>query len=242
MQDEREKVTELLKSGKYYDEAIKWYNSRYVMAKTQVASMALCALIALTFFIVSFVSTVSIFPLSYSETFDVNRQVALTEGMTVRPIGDRREDPSVAYLKYMLKQYVRSREEYNPSKTDRNFNFVIDLSSDSIFVDYLALADKTQNPNHPVWQYGSQAIKEIFVNDINLIDLDPKLKNFDPNKQYKANIKFVSSLLFVDNLQTQEKYEAEVTFKFDPIILNQQTNEIKQLPKLLITDYKTKKL
>jgi type IV secretion system protein VirB8 len=242
MNDEREKATELLKSGKYYHEAMKWYNFRYIMPKTQVACMAVCAIIALAFFMVSLISTINIFPLSYSQTFDVNRQISMTEGMTVRPIGDKKEDPSFAYLKYMLNQYVKAREEYNPSKVDRNFNFVIELSDEIIFMDYLALSDKTQNPNHPVWQYGSQAIKEIFVTKTSLIDIDPKLKNFDPNKQHKATINFVSSLLFVDNLQTQEKNQANITFKLQPIILDQVTNEIKQLPKLVVTDYKTKRL
>ena len=75
-----------------------------------------------------------------------------------------------------------------------------------------------------------------------MTDLDAKLKNYVADKVYTANINFVSSLLFVDNLQTQEKFQAEIKFQFEPIIIDQKTGKIKQLPKLVITDYKTKKL
>lgn len=242
MQDEREKATELLKSGEYYSEALKWYNSRYITPKSQLTAMSVFAILAIFCFFVSIVATVGIFPLSDEQSFFVNRPLEFDEGIVINEIGDKTQDPSISYLKYMLSNYVSSREEYNPANIERNFNFVIELSSDAIFLDYLTIADQNQNPNHPVWQYGSQAIREIFISRASIVDLQPQLENYNKDTEYTAKVTFVSSLLFVDNLQTQEKHEADIKFTFNPIILDQESGEIKQLPNMVVTDYKTRKL
>jgi len=242
MQDEREKVVELIKTGKYYDEALKWYNSRYIMPKTQLATVAIFGAIAIFLFFVSLITTIGIFPLQHEETFSIDRELKINEGMIVKDIGEKKENASYAYLKYMLAEYVKSREEYYPNRSERDYKFVIEISSDPVFIDYMTLADKNTNPNHPVWLYGTQAIREIFPSKTDISELMPDLKNYVADKEYIANISFVSSLLFIDNLQTQEKFEATVKFKFEPIAIDQKTAEIKQLPKLTITDYKTKKL
>ena len=243
MQDEREKAVELLKSGKYYDEALKWYASRYIMPKTQLATMVVFAAIALYFLFISIVSTIYILPLSRTETFMLNRQLKNSEAIVIRQIGNKQEDASVSYLKYMLAEYVKSREEYNPNRTDRNFNFVVEVSSDDIFMDYLNLSDKNKNPNHPERLYANQAIKEIFVTATSVPGIHPKLKNFVADQEYIANISFMSSLLFVDNTQEKQgEFEATIKFRFEPVDVDQESDEIKELPKLVITDYKTKKL
>lgn len=242
MQDEREKVSELIKSGKYYDEALKWYNSRYTTPKSQLVTMSIFAMVAVFAFFVSVTTTISIFPLTDEESYYVERELKFTEAMKVSRIGKDGENATISYLKFMLGEYVKSREEYNPANINRNFNFIIELSDEKIFMDYLAIADQNKNPNHPVWQYGSRAIKEIFVTKISLTDIDPKLKNYQEDAEYTAKVSFVSSLLFSDNLEQKEKSEATVKFRFSPIDIDQETNEIKQLPKLLVTDYKTNKL
>lgn len=242
MDEEREKATELLKSGKYYAEALKWYNARYTTPKTQLACAVVFAAIAIVFLFTSMVTTISILPLTYKEEFDLYREITPTESVELKEIGEKGENSTRVWLKYMLSEYVKAREEYDPNHVERNFNFVASLSSDEKFMDYMILADQNQNPNHPIWLYGSQAIKDIFISKTVFNDLDRKLKNFEANKEYSVTINFISSLLFVDNMQTQERHQAEIKFIFQPIILDQKTNKIKQLPSLVVTDYKTKKL
>jgi type IV secretory pathway component VirB8 len=212
------------------------------MPKSQLVSMSIFAAVVFFAFIISTITTISIFPLTKEQSFMVHRELDFDEGMTVKRIGKDDENATISYLKYLLGEYVQAREEYNPANIERNFNFVIELSDDKIFMDYLAVADQNKNPNHPVWQYGSRAIKEIFVTKTELAGIEPKLENYNQDTEYTAKINFISSLLFIDNLEQQEKMQADVKFKFEPIIIDQKTSEIKQLPKLVITDYKTMKL
>ncbi len=242
MQDEREKASELMKSGKYYDEALKWYNSRYITPKSQLAIIAFLSLLAMLTVIVSISTTLSIFPLSKKEGLSIHRTFDFNEHLALNEIGKKGQNASISYLEFMLGKYVEAREEYDPRKIDSNFNFVIELSDDQIFVDYLAIADPNQNPNHPVWQYGSRAIKDIAVTKKSLKGLHPQLQNHDTAKEYSASIKFQSTLFFSDNAQANEKLVADIKFIFTPIEVNQETNEIKELPKVVVTDYKTRKL
>ena len=87
MQDEREKAVELLKNGKYYDEALKWYNSRYITPKSQLVIMTVFAFVALLAFFISVATTISIFPLSSRESFLIERELKFNEGIVISEIG-----------------------------------------------------------------------------------------------------------------------------------------------------------
>lgn len=242
MEDEREKATELLKSGRYYDEAMKWYKSRYIFPKTQIAYLLILASASVVFTLVSISGTLSIFPLKDRSEIIVKRPLRPNERMAVKPIGNPREEASIGYLKFMLKEYVIAREEYNPKKLDRDFSFVVETSSDEIFTEYLAIADQNQNPNHPVWQYGTQVIKDISVTKIEIPELDSQLETYVADKEYTAIVSYTSALVFADNLEQKQKMQSELKFKFRKITVDQNTNSIKELPKLQITSYKTKQL
>lgn len=242
MEEEREKATELIKSGRYYDEALRWYSSRYIFPKTQVAYLAVLACVAIFMLFTSLTTTMGLLPLESSTNIVIQRPTRIDEAMALKSIGEPREEATIGYLKFLLSEYVRAREEYSPQRLERDFNFVVELSNDEIFMNYLAIADQSQNPDHPVWKYGSQVIKNAYIRKIQILGLDKKLETFEANKQYQAIIDFDSSLIFEDNLEQKQKMQAEISFKFEKIIVDQNTNAIKQLPKLQITAYKTKQL
>lgn len=244
MQDEREKAKELLKNGEYYGEALKWYNSRYITPRSQLAIFSLFMFAGVISLLVSLVTTIGVFPLSDKQSFVIARELKFNEGITVAQIGKTKDNPNSAFINLMLDKYVVAREEYIPSNVDYNFNFIIEQTSEDIFMDYLEIADKNQNPNHPVWQYGSQAVRNIQVTRISLagVNNNSDFAQKEEGAVYNSTVNFVSSLLFIDNIQKQQKYEADISFKYTPIIIDQDTAEIKQLPKIVITDYKSRKL
>jgi type IV secretory pathway component VirB8 len=151
-----------------------------------------------------------------------------------------RDSATSAYIKYMLQEFVVSYEEYRESKIDRNQQFVIQNAVENISTEYLLANDKS-NPDAPIVKYGKQATEFIYV-DPNTINFAKKIKETmkEGERDGQATLIFVSALAFSDSTRRDNNFEANIKFKYKELIVDQVTHEIKQLPQIIITDYKTK--
>lgn len=239
--EENKKITsDLFEHNAYYKESLKWYNAIFVEPKTQLVMSAGFCLLALSAFVICLIGTLSILPLTEKIGMELPRPFNTQERITLASVGNSHEEASISYVRYLIGQYTRAREEYIPSKIEQNFYFVVENSSEDEFYEYQTIADPEKNPNHPVWQYGSQTTKRITPKKVTIKDLEEDLSDYDTNKEYTALVNFVSNIEFADGQKKDSKEKAEVKFKFMPIIVDQDTAKITQLPKLIITDYKLK--
>ncbi|PIR31944.1 MAG: hypothetical protein COV36_06130 [Alphaproteobacteria bacterium CG11_big_fil_rev_8_21_14_0_20_44_7] len=242
MDEEKKIVAEMIESGTYYDEALSWYNSIHVRPRTQIAQLIILLLLSLTFLGIAGIAFFKIFPIDKEVGFVIERPYSPEEDISIKELSKHGGAATEGVVKYYLTEYIKSREEYNDERLDRNFRFVTDLSDDKVFEQFLTESDMRQNPNHPVLLYGKNARKKIFIDKVNLIDLPKEGTQIDTNKEYRAIINYSVSLIFIDNTQQITSHQADISFKYKEIIVDQNTHEIKQLPELIITDYKTKEI
>ena len=241
MENREKLVSEKVRSGEYYSDALNWYNSKFVRPKTDFVHISILAGLCVFLFFVSLVTFSSIFPITSSEPFIVSESLDLDESISISEIGIDDKNPTTGVLSFLLKEYVKSREEYIEDSSSRNFLFVSGLSSEKIFDEVLEERDPN-NPNNPALLYGKQATIEIDVQKAVLPIFPKSGMQLDFEKEYKAKVNYRSSLIFVSGDIESKKMQADITFKYKEILVDQENHEIKQLPELVVTGYKTKQL
>ena len=241
MDDHQQLTNEKVKSGEYYKDALEWYNSRFVRPKTELVHSLIIAATCLFLFFVTLLTFLSIFPLETKEKLILSAELQGNEIVTTKSLDFDKKNPTIGIIHYTLREYVKSREEYIEERINRNFRYVTEVSDENVFDEYIQQTDLS-NPNNPILLYGKQAKIEVEVARVQLPKLPPLEKQVDPNKEYKAKIRYILNLLFLDNDGESRKMQADITFKYKELKIDQETHEIKQLPEIIITGYKTRQL
>lgn len=241
MEEYKNIVNEKIKSGEYFSEALSWYNSRFVRPKTDLIHMSLMAAICIFLFIVSVITFATIFPITKKESFIVSRALNASESIKISALNTNVKNPTLGVLTFLIREYVTSREEYLEERINRNFRFVTELSDENVFDLYMNETD-ISNPNNPILLYGNQAKIDVKITKLIMPKLPEPSTQIDFDKEYKAKVLFTSNLKFLDGDSESRKMQADVTFKYKEISVNQKTHVIKQLPELIVTGYKTRQL
>lgn len=241
MKKEEEIIAEMLASGEYYQEGLKWYNSRYIRPKTQLVHMSIFAFIALGFFLITLVTFSRIFPLTDHVGFTIERNFDKKEVLRIKSIGNAEKNATLGVLNFYISEYVKSREEFIEDNINRNFKFVTEISNDAVFDEFMYETD-ISNPENPIYTLGRQVQRKIKVLGLKLPPLPIEGMQINSDIIYNAQVKYLETLVYLDGTEEFNERLANVSFKYKEIIVDQQTHDIKQLPEVVITDYKTREL
>ena len=239
--EQNQAVSHKIKNGEYFREAMQWYNAKFVRPQSEVAQMGAFAVIAIIIIVTGMLSFFSLFPLAKNQAIIVGYDVADGHNVSIAKMVLERDSPTEGYVKYMLAEFVKAHEGYSQARFDRNKNIILNNSKESIFMDY-SMANDEYNAESPIVQIGmTGSIKvDINKNDIKLIDF--KKEDFQKGaKNGKAKIIFYKQINR-EGTQSVESKKASISFQYQEIIVDQKTHEIIQLPKIIITDYKTSSL
>jgi len=234
MDKEAEIVAKKIESGSYYPEAMNWFHTKFTRPRTEFVYFSIICLIAVLAFFTGLAAFMEIFPLSPGKNFVLGRSITSGDNITIRSIQEKGETANDSIMKFMLSQYVRAREEYIEERLDRNFRVVKTFSGDTVFGEYTEQTS-ISNPQNPVILYGKQATKDIILNDINLVDALGKPAH--DAKVVRAIVNYTTTLTYLsDNTQDATQYEADISFNFRQITVDQ--GKISQKPEMKITSYK----
>lgn len=238
-EEEKRLVAEKVNSGSYFAEGVNWYNSRFIKPQTEFIQSTVLALIAVAIFTTGFYAFIQLFPLKQGSAILLSEEIQAHENVSVNKIMGDRETPTQAYIKFMLQEFVKTFEEYRVEKIERNQQFILQIAAENLSAEYI-LANDRSNPDAPIVKYGNQGLKAVYV-DPDTITLSKEITETAQTKTQEATAKlgFVATLL-LNNNQQSTTYEADIKFQYKEMIIDQKTHEIKQLPQIIITDYKIK--
>lgn len=237
--DNKKLITEKIDSGEYFKEGLSWYNSRFIKPQTEFIQMSICAVVAVFIFLTGAYAFSELFPLSRGAAIILPSNLTADQDMRVSRMMDERDSPTQAYVKFMLMEFTKAHEEYRVENLDKNQQFVIQNAVESISSEYIILNDRS-NPDSPIVKYGKSAVLAVYVDPDSIVLVTPIIDDMKfGQKDCSVKLQFSSTLYFNDSNRTTS-YEADIKFKYKELIIDQVTHEIKQLPQIIITDYKTK--
>jgi type IV secretory pathway component VirB8 len=203
--------------------------------------LIICAM-ALSAFGIGIASFAKIFPLSPEVPMAIYRPLEVEDFISLKHMGEKRSsNVNQSFAKFFLGEYVKSREEYQEKKLDRNFNFVATLSSPEVF-DNFSAETSLENPNNPKLVYGNKAEIYIDIYRTTLVNEANIKAPEDSNDLSKAIVIYSAIVVFDDGTQQVTNHQADISFQYKQIIVDQKDNSITQKPELVVTSYKTKSL
>jgi len=241
-EQERKLVSDMIRSGAYYDEALKWFHALYTKPRTDLSLMTIIGAVAIFAFLVGFAAFVSFFPIVDQRGIIISRELVPNDYITINEIKKKGDTTDSAFIKFLLEEYTVSREEYilqdplNSRKdiAQKDYTFVVTHSSNEVIEQYID-ENSPSNPQNPRLKYGNNAQRLIYVNSVKLFDAAGKPTN--TKNAVKAVVVFADS-------SPPSYFQADISFQYKGIVVDQKTGKVPDdgIPDILITSYQTKSM
>ena len=203
-------IIQMVKSGKYYQDAYDWYADKYLKPSSQ---RFILALFALSMLIINYISFITI---SNIDTENSNPRViayvddAINKQLRLIEPDNIKQDSGLGIAEYFIETYVKKYESYSYKNFQSNIDFIKKYSNMAVLSKYYKYT-QLSNIDSPINLY--QANGHINVDDIKVsfirdesgnssqAQIDALLSYYNPNdqsKNYKANKKIYIDFFMTD--------------------------------------------
>jgi type IV secretory pathway component VirB8 len=227
--------------GSYFKDAINWYFFRYVTPicdRTLLIFGAIIAFVVL-FFLIQMVR--SAFPLVEEVPIFIqakDRSLTFPNLINLKPKKDKDGyDPQIAtvdeaVLKYLISNYVKERESFDFRRgeiedVNNKLSYIRNISTDNEYRVFRLIMSK-DNPDSPINFYGQNVVKNIQIDSIKLVKIEPKdftqkarqyLSNKIPTEAevgFRANTKSIDLETGIVT-EKKDRYIVKIKFAFDGV-------------------------
>lgn len=214
------RVKQQLQSGEYYTQARNWYDELYHRPlRERSFFVVVTVLCALTIFM-SLVVYSSMFPLNPAVPYVIKVEKLTDDIPFIMPLRwETGEDINLSVVRFLLANYVETREHYQYDVTDleRRFARLRATTGEAEFKKYQEEVNP-ENPASPYTKYGRDTKRMVQVQRV-----DVMLEAQPP----QAKIYF-SSLLNKGLEKQSNQWLATIAFRFPPLKVDQETNKVLQ--------------
>ncbi len=227
MDDINRSISRHVKEGKYYEDARLWYINRFVLPMSERTYL----LIVMSFYIFALVVSGYYYsntkPAEPEVTYMLSTNDISTTYAVINSIGDAREQPQIGITKYIVANYVITRESYsyNPDNIKNQLAFIQNTTVGTEFLKYKFMTSEN-NPNSPIMVYQDKYRRSIAIKKVDL--------SKTPSNTQQAMVYFQSDLKNIaSNQVVSQDFVATINFKIENIETMMQKNA-KQLGFLVI--------
>ncbi|MDB2414650.1 VirB8/TrbF family protein [Rickettsiales bacterium] len=170
-----EEIAKKIENGSYFEDAYDWYSHKYLLPIVERSYILIvAAVIGVAFF------HIIINLQSFASSVDQPPVIIYVDNSTdefsyIHPISKADEDPQQAVIRHVISDYIKTREEYIPSKMyGKNYKAIVrkikSTSTKSLLNEYKNYMSKL-NPNSPFVRYKDHIKRTIkikkfrFLND-----------------------------------------------------------------------------
>jgi type IV secretion system protein VirB8 len=214
MSDLNKDIAEKIKDGSYYSDAREWYARHYLFPIGERTLMIIIAAIVTFIFVLSAANIRSLMTENEIIPFPMHVEDSTDYFPYIKPLAERSEGTQEAVARYLVTDYLRTREEYFPADMDGNklkykLKKMKSCSSKQVLDEYKNYMNEL-NPYSPVARYGRVTTRSIEIKSFKFIGSDTTsgkaLVNFEATTQ-------------VENEKTVNKslWEATVHFRLPDI-------------------------
>jgi type IV secretory pathway component VirB8 len=218
------RIYEQVQSGEYYQKARQWYDDKYHNPMIERSFFIIVTVLCALTILISVMVWRSMFPLApvipYMVTSsDINKELPIIQRL--RTHSDQTIDEAIA--EFLLKNYVLSWEsyQYDLQKIESRFARIRATSEDTIFAEYQALMNP-ENRSSPLNYLAREGSRKVYIDGVQIPQLakDGSISN---------GTVYFSTITNQGGKETQQAWKADITFRFPPLRVDQETNEVWQL-------------
>ncbi len=228
-------INRAVKDGTYFEESLEWYIYKYVSPITERCYSFLFAVISLLCFVISIIGINSIGDISSQIPFVTYVPDSLSKISNIKHIGSKKESPQQAVTRYLIYDYITTREEFFPDKMDdKNYQRILkkikSSSSKAVLNEFKNYMNAT-NPYSPFVRYKDGKSRSIHITGISFAKDDPT--------SGKATVMFNAIESSIGQADKSSSWEVSLNYKVPDMEMIAKT----QAPlRFLVKYYKAKQL
>ena len=213
MLQDRQEIAEKIRDGSYFKDANEWYAGKYLYPVTERSLVFLFAVIS--FF--TFLPIASLL----NDTVQTNNKIPFpiivadsTEHFSViKPLAQKDESAQIAVAKYLITDYIKSREEYihkniDGEKLKRLLKKIKSSSAKTVLNEYVSYMSES-NTYSPLVRYKDHTDRLIEVKSISFLDND--------QTSGKANVVFEATEKTNGGKKQTSMWEVEMSFRLPDV-------------------------
>lgn len=203
------------------DSSRHWYQDKYQHVLVQRNLLALISLVCMGVALVAVFTVARLAPQKSVEPYllQVEEKTGITQ--KVEPITRTELANSDAVNRYFIATYLRTREGYNPTTINYNYNIVRVMSSADVFNQYRRTLDAT-NPESLTARLGAAGKRQARVNSMAYIS-NTRINN--PNARTTPErimqVRFTTTTEAPNAADINENWVATITFVYADLQLNE---------------------
>lgn len=211
MDDINRSISEHIKDGKYYEDARSWYVSRFVLPMSERSYLLVLMTVYICALIISWYYYTNTKPAEPGITYMLPTDEISTTYAVINPVGNDKEKPQIGINKYVISNYVKTRESYYYDATEiqDQLNFIQNTTVGTEFLKYKSMTSDN-NPNSPVMIYQDKYRRSIIVKKVDLIQSSSNTQQ--AMVYFQSNLKNLAS-----NRVVSQDFLATIDFKIENI-------------------------
>ncbi len=176
MSSERQEIADKIRDGSYYTDARNWYSIKYLYPISERSMMFLFTIVALFALIPIALLFHNIAQTNNQVPFPINVPDSTYHVSVIRPLAKKSETAQEAVAKYLISDYVKSREEYiHQNVTADNLKKLLkkikSSSAKPILNEYVSYMNEN-NPYSPLIRYKDHTNRFIKIKSLSFLDHD----------------------------------------------------------------------
>ncbi len=176
MVDVNKEVAEKIRDGSYYKDAREWYFRHYLFPVTERLYVLIIAVLVTFLFTISVQNIYALHSENEVETpIIIKAEDSTSYFSMIKPLAKKSDSTQDAVSRYLISDYLRTREEYNyremqeGNKLRYNLKKIKSSSSKNVLNEYRSYMNET-NPYSPITRYKDHTNRAITIQSFNFTD------------------------------------------------------------------------
>lgn len=230
-------ITDSIKGGQYFKDALDWYALKYIHPITQRIFLIIITTVSVVMAIVSVNVFFTFLPLVEVVPIVVDVENKARQQTNLKYIGKQEVDSDISLLKYITERYIEARENYiyKDVRDGNKLKYLKESSSRNEFdkyKDYISF----ENPESPILRYKKNAKRIVQVLEVDLQTEAGQIKSgkqtitakFRANEITSSGIKKSVWLAKMDVDYQKVEFAKDVN-KFSPLVFKVDNYEVQKL-------------
>lgn len=229
MQEEYRLMSDKIRSGEYFEESHEMYDIMVHDLMSERYLYIFITIISAFIFLISYAAKESLYPLNNAVPYvfypnDTFEDIPHMKGLQAY----KGEDPGEGVLRYIVRNYILLRENYNVEKFDMYVDGVRNQSTPEVMADFHALIDP-RNPESPVVQYQRHSKREVAIVSFRRL--------YD--QEYGMEVEYEATVTGKGEIR-KSRWKANIAFQYSGVTLDDD-GKVNPLT-FTVTKYQTKRL
>jgi type IV secretory pathway component VirB8 len=249
--EEDERLVAMVEDGSYFRNGREWYLHKFCYPIFERVFWLIIGVVLVFLSYNLFIQVKGWFPVKvHRPIILVNKNAEFKQ--TVKKMENPYEDADLAILHYLLKNYIKTREEFLKNdldllELDKRFKKVANNSTRDIALDYQRVFDRNTELN-PISRIGRTGIRRVKLEDVKFKIKKPtfleQIQNFNKfNSLPRAAIVTFSAkeTNTEKNTKSTVKWQVNIDFNYSGVNIDRRNNKM-SLKEFIVTDYKSKEI